>query len=418
MKKEFLTSVLRKLLMLLLSVTAAGLVLRTEYVSSLLPRGLAANSAAGSATASPFSSMEAAEALRPRAVMVLQPGGARTASVYQGSVTTGWFLRFSALLGEAVGSAGDPETVSEEWFQTAVHAGSACFLLEFPCPLRLLSGWLGAGGGAEQYASDFLCLCLEDTEVSLLFRTEGRYYRCSTAVVPDTLSARMAEYQGAGFSFAWELPLLRGTDPFLPVVETLPTVFVPVERNGADDMDAATLAEAAGMNSRLISSYYDADGTLVINENTESLRLERSGTMIYRAEETAGQSAQERLSDAVGSVCGMLRRCAASCGGEGELVFAGIAPGEEAEEYLVRMEYCVSGIPVRFADGPAGTALIRNGQVLRAELRLRRLSLTSKQETVLPVLQAAAIAAQRDSGTPKLVYDAGRDGIRCVWVYD
>ena len=417
MNKQLAEKLLRKALMGFLLLSAVYLAMRTDYAPALLWRQAATEARTGGQIAG-VSMAEAAEALCPRAVLLFQPEGTRSGSVYQAKVTMGVFRRFSALLGEAVGSAAVPSALSEAEFREGLTACCAFFSMEYPCPLSLLSDWLGAGGGgAGNYDADLICLVLEGEAVSLRFRAGGKFYGSVTAVQPDTLIARLEEYQGTEVSFAWENPLLEGVEPYLPLMKTLPPIYAALERNGADCADTALLAEAVGMNSRLVASYYDADGTLVMNEDGQSLRLERDGTMTYRSGEDRERFPAEDRSGAVAYVCRMLRRCAASCGGDGEIVFAGLESGPEEGEYTVRVNYSLNGIPYRGAWGEAGWATVRDGRVVRASLNLRQLSLSSRRETVLPTLQTAAIAAAQGGGAPELTYLSSGERVNCVWVY-
>ena len=111
MRKAKLLHIGKLLLIVLLIVSALLLARASGYYNELVNRLSASDSAeTGSAGgASTLSAAELAAAVRPRTVLVRTRGGVITASAYGGEETDAAFHRFSAILGEALGSAGEPE---------------------------------------------------------------------------------------------------------------------------------------------------------------------------------------------------------------------------------------------------------------------------------------------------------------------
>jgi hypothetical protein len=89
---------------------------------------------------------EMVQAVRPRAVLVRSADGETRATAWSGEETAAGFRCFSALLGEALGSAGAPAEIDEAAFRGA-RAAEGVFL-DFFCdlPLDCLAVWLGSEG--------------------------------------------------------------------------------------------------------------------------------------------------------------------------------------------------------------------------------------------------------------------------------
>ncbi len=418
MRKEMYGSIARKCLIAVLLVTAAVLLLQTDYFAA--SGGLPENSAvspARAAGAAATASAEAAAVLVPRAVMVRTPEGAVSASAWDGEATEQAFRRFAAVMGEALGSAGAPEKLTEPEFRAGMESG--CFFVDLGgvFSLGLLSDWLGAGGGgAADMDADMLYLGFSGEAVSLFFRL-GRqgFYRCATATQAETLSARMSDFAAERAHFAWEDPRLGGVDPYSVILEQMPALYRVSGASAWDQADPAHLMEILGMNSYVASSYYDADGTLVQMEGGRTMRLTPEGMLYYRSNEPSPGAEKHDLIAAVNQVCRLLRQSAGLTAGDAEIMFSGMEQSETA--CTVYFDYCVSGVPLRPTEGHAAAVTISDGVVRWASISLRSYSRTEEPETVLPMFRAAAIASVRGE-TPVLVYADSGEWTRCVWVYE
>ena len=206
MRKELIFSILRKLLIAGLLVSAVLLTLRTDFYTGT-ERVLPAADGTGKETER-VSSADAAAALRPRAVLVRYADGTAAASAYDGETTEQAFLRFSAFLGEALGSAGTPAEITETEFRDGLSGGGVFVDLGGSFPLELLSAWMGAGGGgAAALRADLLYLGLTETGVELRFRDGAGFFRCATGAQSESLRGRIEDFQATEAAFAFEKPL-------------------------------------------------------------------------------------------------------------------------------------------------------------------------------------------------------------------
>ena len=217
MDKRKLLSIGRKLLMVVLLAAAVLLLRETGYLHGLRERLLpiAAEDAENTAGADTAYTKPTGTIL-PSAAVVCLPDGGRFGTLYDTEDVTAVYHRFSADLGEALGSAGAPSEMTEADFRRDCLNGCGLFLrYPCPCPLELLTAWLGAEmtGVSAGHRAELLFLRAEETVVELCYRTEGgTYYRCATAVSPEGLRSRTAEYTSNGTRFAFETEGLSGPD--------------------------------------------------------------------------------------------------------------------------------------------------------------------------------------------------------------
>ena len=407
---------------LLLIVSAVFLARASGYYDSFFRRLPDAGSAQSESVeeTQELSATALAAAVRPRTVLVCTRDGVITASAYAGEETEEAFHRFSAILGEALGSAGEPTEIGEQEFRAGIEKG--CVFLDLSCgaPLELLAAWLGSemAGPAASVQTRTLYLGLADTTAQLCYRDgEGRFFRCSTAAVSEALSARMDEFEGSAAGFAYADRTLKNLDPYAIMLTSLPEFPGVAGSAVRDGLDAAQLQQTLGMNSFVASTYIEADGTKVFIEGSKTLRLSPDGTVNYRADAGEGERAfAEGLPAAVSYAYAAALRSIGACAGEADIVFSGVVH-DGADSYTVTFDYCIGSVPLRLPAGSAAQFVMKNGRIADARLMLRSYVCTDGTECVLPMRQAAAIAAV--SGiTPTLAYADSGEQISCVWVRD
>ena len=421
MRKERLGHLLRLLLIALLIVSAALLARASGYYDELfhrLPAAVSEESGNADGELS-LSAAELAEAVRPRTVLVCREGKA-VASAYSGEATEAEFHRFSAILGEALGSAGEPEEISEKEFRGGLESGSV--FMDFSCgmPLELLAEWLGSemSGKAGSTEVQFLYLGLSDGAVQLCYRDgDGRFCRCTTAAVSETLDARMGDFQGVSAEFAYGDRSLKHLDPYTVLLSALPEFSGVAGAAVRDGINTEELMQTFGMNSYVVSSYTEADGTRVYIENEKSLRVHPDGAVVFRAGSADGErSIAEGLTAAVSYAYAAAKRSIGQYAGEADVLLSGIAT-DGTDQYTVTFDYCIGSVPLRMASGSAAQFSIKDGILTDARLSLRYYLFTDTAEKMLPMRFAAAIADAAGT-TPTLVYADGGDQISCIWVKD
>ena len=407
----------RKLLIALLLVSAALLLARTGYYAGLknLIRGDAAaaetDSVSGSETSAAFSS-----AFRPRTVAVRQADGTLSATAYDAETTERAFQRFSALLGEALGSAGTPLSLRRTEFQDGLSDSFVLFELDGSLPLGVLSGLLGTrmSSDAQTEQAERIYLALRDDRVVLAFRTAaGGYYRCDTAAQAEALRSRIADFRAGKAVLAGDDALYSHLEPSTVILSEMPEIQTLTVT--AADADAEGVLAALGLNPFVAASYPEADGTMVFIEGEKTLRLDAAGVVTFRTGER-GERAAEDLTGAVRYACRLAAATVGQTCGDAVLRVTGAVYDAERDRCTVTLDFSVNGIAVRLASGHAAEIELTGGCLTRAQLALRRCTLGTDTALVLPMLQAAAIAAAEGNAAPVLVYREGGERAESVWV--
>ena len=417
MTKQKVFDWLRRGAIVVLFVTALLLLRHTGYYAGFRDMLLGSVDSGETGQVIESETAHAAVNIQPLAVTVCGPdGGARYGAAYDGN-TAAVLRRFSVELGEALGSASDPVEIDEETFRDCLAGCGVSFRFLCPLQLRLLSGWLGTemSGAAADDSAAFLCLAASETAISLCYRTtEGRCFRCATAAKPDVLRSRTTEYPPNGALFAWETDRVADGDFLLPPDSpdhslVTPTVTLP---QGAD-RDA--LLRAMGMNSFVASSYSESDGTVVYVNDETSLRINPSGTVFFRRAASPSVQDADDLAAAADGAWRVAERSIALYCGDAAVSFAGASYNESQRTVTVLLDYTVDGVPVSMASGHAAEIVFRGDALIQARLQFRSFALTEEKTTLLPYLQAVAIAAARDA-EPALVYEDAGDSMECIWV--
>lgn len=423
MNKEKKASLLRQGAIVVLLITAALLLGETGYfdgLRELLPIS-ASESRPGEAAPQNGQTQKPTDAVRPLTAVVCGSGGGRYGAAYHDETTMAVFRRFSADLGEALGSAGAPVGITETEFCSRLRGSGVFFGFHCAQPLELLSGWLGTemSGEAAGHRVQLLFLCAAGEQTELCYRTEtGEFFACATAAPAAGLSGRTEEYLPDGSCFAFECGKLSAGDALtvIPAGQATAAVVKSAAVNPGE-ADIEELMRGVGMNSYVANSYTEADGTTVYVDETATLRVRADGSIAFRRTALPVNMGHVGLTGNVNSAWQIAERCIGKNCGDAVLLFAGLGFDSTPDNCTVYLDYAVNGIPVRLASGHAAEIVVRFGSVVQLRLNCRTYTATEETKTLLPMLQAAAIAAQRDA-EPKLIYADRSDATDCIWVTD
>ncbi len=418
MRKQRVMDWSRRALIVLLLISAALLLRQTGYFAGFRKRlQLSAAEQTEGAALDQSQTRSAAVTVQPTAVMVCASDGALRYGAAWEEATTAVLRRFSADLGEALGSAGAPEKISEEAFRERLERCGVFLQFYCPQPLELLSEWLGAemSGGAAALSAQSLCLSASGTEVSLSFVTpEKEFCSCATAVSADGFRNRAAEFAPNGAYYAWESERLGGGySVLLPTPPTAALAKSTVPLLGGEMADV--LLQTMDMNRYVASSYVEADGTTVYVDEETTLRVNPSGTAFFRRAAGPGTDDAGSFARSVGSAWQIAERSVGRACGDGALMFAGASYNAPQRTTTVYFDYHVNGIPVRLTKDHAAEIVMRGDTVIQAELQFRSFAVSGDRTELLPFLQAAAIA-EAGQGRPELVYADSGETTECVWV--
>jgi len=420
MNKQMVQSVIRKVLIAGLLVTTLLLLGETGYYTGLKdrfrPNGHEHPVLSGQETTG---STKPAGRAQPIAAMVCSEKGNRYGAAYHEGNVMAVFHRFSAEFGEALGSAGVPETISEKVFREYLDSCGVFLRFYTPQPLELLSAWLGVEMNSEMALQKvkLMYLCAEPSEVVLCFGTgSDEFFRCKTAVSRDGLHSRTAEFIPNGAIFAFENELLKAGDGYAVIMDGQLSAAVlnrtiPILTD--DEMDALLLA--VGMNSYVVNSYSEADGTVVFVEEEATLRYSPDGKLSFHRMSLPETNSRGSLRAAVDAAWKLAEQSIGETSGDALLLLENATYNESQRTCTVTLDYAVNGIPVQLGTGHAAELVYRGEQLIQAQLQYYCCTLTEETEVLLPPLQAAAIAAG-DNAAAELVYVTGSETMNCIWV--
>lgn len=420
MNEQQMLTLLRRGLIVLLLATALLLLSMTGYGSGMKERLHAVSERTeGSTGQAAAGGTRIDGSAFPIAAAVCDGEGGRFGTAYHGETVMAVFHRFSAELGEALGSAGAPTEIEAAEFRAELSRRGVT--LRFGCvqPMELLSAWLGIRmtGPAAGFRTELVCLWLDGDSAVLSFQSEdGRFYRCATAAAADAVASRTAEYEANGARFAFELPELRSGDDFALIQDgplTVSTVHSGIPLPTGGELDA--LLQSTGMNSFVASSYAEADGTVVFVDEEATLRMSPSGAVFFRSGFVPEREELPELPELVSRAWQIAEQSIGRRCGDAELLFSGLQVNGASGGTTVYLDYAVNGIPVHLADGHAAEITLLGTQPVQLRLQLRSFTVQDETETLLPALQAMAIAA-RDGAGAELVYTDGGERMSCVWV--
>lgn len=368
----------------------------------------------------------AAFSARPACVLITGLDGTHTAAKVDREQREKLLSQFSAPLGEALGSAGEAKTVDTAEWQSALRASGVFFDYLYPQPLSLIAASLGteAKGGAAGALSRRLYLSVADGAVRLYFvnAADGSVCRCTTALSATSLTAKLGDYGGGSAKFAFEAGgdyaaldpcfIFSGEDASLSAL----TASDPLPEGG----ELTKLFDAFGMNSRASSGYIEKGGSFVYVEGEKSLRVDSAGSILFTVANGGGTPIEHdgELTDSeIVSACAAIAQSSVgNSAGVAELVLTSFETDADTGEVNVEFGYAVGGVPVLLSNAsPAATFKVRNGSVVRAELRFRRYGYSGETLSFLPEKQAAAIVGT-GGGEPVLVYNDNGDGVTASWI--
>lgn len=423
MNKQKVLSFLRKALIVVLLLSAVFLYGKTGYTTGLKNKlhPVQDNTFSGETGGGTEIGLELVGMIQPKAVVVCGGETGKYGTAFCDATTTD-FLHFSAVFGEALGSAGVPESLSEEEFHKKLNQRGVTLKFYCPFPLSLLSGLLRAEmtSTAAANQTDLLCLCIseDNKETELCYLTvDGNCFQCSTAVPCEGLENRITEYIPNNTEYAFENRNLSGGDEYAVLVNlqaSAPTLkqltSIPQESTDTD-----RLLQSVGMNSYVATSYSEADGTTVFVDEEATLRISPDGSVIFRRSGAPGVTSDLQASTIASIAWRIAEQNISKTCGDAAVIFSGITRNEGQRTGTIYLDYAVNGIPIQLDNGHAAEIVTRGETVLQARLQMKQFFLNEEEEAILPCLQAFAIAGA-ENASAQLAYVNIDNVMKCCWV--
>lgn len=342
-------------------------------------------------------------------------GLARYGVKYDSDNVSEVYERFSATLGEALGSSGEPEQVTRTQWEYALSLDGVFFDYLNPMPLSLIAQWLGTSisSGASEHSARRFCLALQGSNITLFYHCtlDGEYYRCDTALDGTSTPGRLMEFQPNGSAFAFEKGKNYSTlDPDVLFVGNIPLMYDLLVRNPVRvSMQTGDMLDIFGMSSHVAGQYTEADDTIVCVEGDLSLRISTGGQVSFKDSSGEGikgisAGANPRQAEVVELARAFAQGSVGAFSGEARLCITGLDQSEDGG-YTVRFGYAVHGLPVYLPGGASAAEITVNGGVItHAVLVFREYGFSEQVSKPLPEAQAAVAVQGGNGDEPLLVY--------------
>lgn len=317
------------------------------------------------------------------------------------------FAALDPLLGDALASAGEPWTLTEQEWQRCLQQKSVYFDFSGDIPLTALNRWLSGGeenapvGSARRVVltageNDQVVLCWQD-------ETDGAFYACGTALSHTLhLDPAVDGITANGAYFAFE-------DPGVAQLLAPYTLITEGNQAGVQYSVTSPLASSAGVEAMLealsFNSQNHAPGSSgeVYLDGADRLVVEDSGSVTYRAAEggkypVGTQSAAQAADGARAIAEGVMGPLC----GEARLYL--ISVKEHEDGWRVCFGYRLNGSAVYLYDeGWAAEFVVSGGCITEFTLHLRCYTAVGENTLLLPIDKAAVMLPDLKANGHELV---------------
>lgn len=322
--------------------------------------------------------------------------------------------QLSAILAEALSSAGEPTPVTNQDWESALSRPGLFWEYLAPLPLDTLSRWLSGQTNTALAGLSAQRLCVADNTLYFLDDAATIYYACPLSVdLSPSLAQFDRRFSPTGARFAFEDPgyrLLRRDTLVVATTPDLPRLLAE------DPLSISDPAQPSGALSQVLqrlsfhpqtNPLYAVSGGYAITDGSETLRIASNGQMTYRRSQDTDprfpvgdsylDATRTLAEESLGSLCGSARLYLHSVSS---------ASGVTTVTY----GYAYRGAAIR-VDGSDWCAqfTIEDGAVSAFTLRPRRYTALQEDRAVLlPQEQATAGLSGLRGRTLSLLYEDDR----------
>ncbi len=356
--------------------------------------------------------------------LAVYQNGQRYGLQYDRNTTDAVYSQLLTLLSEALSSAGTPQSVTQQDWNTALCRTGIYVDYLYPIPLHSLSGWLNSGLGNSALTGSARRICLAEDDaggVSLFYinASDGSYYASRTTLsLTSHLETAVRDTSPNGALFAFEVPGMESLDPYT-LLTTTPQARIYHADNPllTDSKRVSELLTVLGFRSQSIALDPVSGGQYV--EGNDFFRLSPNGMVSFH---TVGNSDARlhipnlSLSGTLDYVRALANQTAGAWCGEARLNLSQVQETPEGLE--VTFQYCLNGSAVTLKQADAARFLVKNGTIIDFSLYLRTYTDTQETTPLLPVGQATAAMEALDANGRELtlVYqDSGAETVMACW---
>lgn len=344
---------------------------------------------------------------------------------YDADQTRRVFEEFSPLLGEALSTAGEAQTVGSVRWRSLLEMPGACFFFQGEPPFSVLSALLNDGEGQAPSGGASQMLLAWDGETLWLGWREGAEWYCAPTQLSyeGSLEDLLADYNPNGAAYAYALAkedrAYSALDPYAPVLLSTPSpqVYTAYSPDLVRDREALEeLLDALSFRSG-VGSAYETSGELALNEGGDRLRLGSDGSVFFRAGEETRYPVAGPLTAAQAALRSWELLDLAYAPWKGEDTQFSLAQVQETEGgWRVCFQTSLAGVPLRAGEWTAVFTVTERG-ITEFSLRLTQLTAAGAY-TLLPSprLAAAAVRSLAGDGQLTLGYTVSGGIAQAAWL--
>lgn len=418
--------VLQNIAITLLSVSAVLLFIQTQSYMLLPDDGFVGSFFQSGTAGTESPSQETVAALSAPVQIVVSGTYGRYGDIALSTADADRFGRLLApLLSEALGSKQSFSPCTQTDFLSALSRASVYYDFLQPLPLSVLSMLVGLQGSSDDSGvlARYVVISELDSTVSLLiWDGADSFLRCETGVKSSRLQDVISSYELGNAAFAFDLvqsdPVFEDISPCSLFVSPMPQ-FQTLNVSARED-DTSSLLSALGFNPYANTRYTESNGTEVVMEGDQTLRISADGQLRYqsgaRSSLFIADSDSPTLDEAVQGAWELLQTVISGHLGSAVPYLSQVT--QSGDTTVLRFGFHVDGTPVRFLDdAPAAEIRLQGSAVTSLSVTLRSYALSGDSASPLPLRQAAAIAALEPGKDLSLAYvDDGGSTCELTWL--
>lgn len=338
------------------------------------------------------------------------------------------FEDFGPILVEALDSAGSLSEVESEEFRLALENDSVYYDFTTTLSLSMLDQWLNGSGSSPRVSARSLLLSALQSDHVILYAWNAEtdaYYRWDTAVPADSLSSTIEKQAGttAEFAFLCGEPF-TGLAPYTLICQEPVVMHDLTSSSGIPDEEIDALLTQLEFNVHSNARYTESNGTEVIVQPPQTLRIVPDGTIVYNGSTgndipllTVKRSDDNAtLAECTDAAWHLANALLSERLGDASLYLISVASDQDGNAEIL-LGYMADGIPIEFQEGYAVRIEIKANVITGFSLHLHSYALSDKSTTLLPVLQAAAAAQGAEQVELFSGYlDDGSDTLSPCWL--
>lgn len=412
----------KSLLILLLSVSAVYLLSQTPLVQD---SGMLDLLKSGQPAGESGTEVTLAAAAKPSR-MAVSSGSQRYGVQYDQERVDELFTRFGPLLGEALVSSGQPQSIPESQWQWYLRGKGIYFDFTGEIPLSALSGWLQPEGSCPLVGTarrilladgrdDLVLLCYQDLE-------SGAFYVCETGLVWSLhMESAIGTVTGNDAQFAFESEAWsRLLEPYTLITEEsvrqIYAAATPVTPSG----DLSGLLEVLDYTGRNHASV--SGGELYLDGN-DRLHVLSGGQVSYTAAQggkypVATVGSEVTIAEAIEAARRLAESTIGAQCGAAELYLDSAAAMEGG--YRIRFGYRLDGSAVWLYDeGWAAEFTVLDGYIMDFTLYFRSYTATGDEALLLSMERAMGMLPDLVEERCELILqyrDHGESVVEPMWV--